>query len=285
MEQIKPLRNTLLMQYLEEINKVNKYNLHNFLKKYRWVGTHGFEGEGLTEEKIKLMIKNKSKQNTATNNNILNDPMIWIASELIYYRSNIMETINKVAFSYHDQMFILGKKYHLRYEDLLKCTWQELLLLIDNGSIPADLKTRTKHFGIIKINHGYVYLTDKELEQELLLHEQKIETSIQEICGIPAYNGIVKGTVRIIHDNNDLKKVQRGDIIVAAETTIDYVVVMEKAAAFVTNQGGVTSHAAVISREMKKPCIIGTQIATKIFKDGDIIEVDANKGIVRKINQ
>jgi pyruvate,water dikinase len=58
---------------------------------------------------------------------------------------------------------------------------------------------------------------------------------------------------------------------------------MEKAAAFVTDQGGITSHAAIVAREMKKPCIIGTKIATKVFKDGDIMEVDANKGIIRKI--
>tara|TARA_Y100000310_G_scaffold338021_1_gene426573 strand:- start:1597 stop:1776 length:180 start_codon:yes stop_codon:yes gene_type:complete len=58
---------------------------------------------------------------------------------------------------------------------------------------------------------------------------------------------------------------------------------MKKAAAFVTDEGGVTCHAAIVSREMKKPCIIGTKIATKVLKDNDLVEVDANKGIVRKI--
>lgn len=58
---------------------------------------------------------------------------------------------------------------------------------------------------------------------------------------------------------------------------------MKKAVAFVTDEGGITSHAAIIAREMKKPCIIGTKIATKVLRDGDLVEVDANKGIVRKI--
>jgi len=58
---------------------------------------------------------------------------------------------------------------------------------------------------------------------------------------------------------------------------------MQRAAAFVTDEGGITCHAAIVAREMKKPCVIGTKIATKIFKDGDIVEVDADKGIVRKI--
>ncbi len=73
------------------------------------------------------------------------------------------------------------------------------------------------------------------------------------------------------------------DIIVTAETLPDYIIAMQKAAAFVTNQGGITSHAALVAREMRKPCIIDTKIATQIFKDGDMVEVDADNGIVRKI--
>jgi pyruvate,water dikinase len=49
----------------------------------------------------------------------------------------------------------------------------------------------------------------------------------------------------------------------------------------VTDEGGVTCHAAIVAREMKKPCIIGTKIATKVLKDGDLVEVDANKGVVK----
>lgn len=60
---------------------------------------------------------------------------------------------------------------------------------------------------------------------------------------------------------------------------------MKKAAAIVTDEGGITSHAAIISRELRKPCIIGTKIATKALSDGDYIEVDADNGIVRKINK
>jgi len=60
---------------------------------------------------------------------------------------------------------------------------------------------------------------------------------------------------------------------------------MEKAAAFVTDEGGMTCHAAIVAREMKKPCIVGTKIATQILKNGDLIEIDANKGIVKILNK
>jgi pyruvate,water dikinase len=58
---------------------------------------------------------------------------------------------------------------------------------------------------------------------------------------------------------------------------------MEKAAAFVTDAGGILSHAAITAREMKKPCIIGTKVATKVFNDGDMVEVDAESGIIKKL--
>ena len=66
-------------------------------------------------------------------------------------------------------------------------------------------------------------------------------------------------------------------------TNPKYVVAMEKAAAFVTDEGGLTCHAAIISRERRIPCVMGTSIATKVFKTGDMVEVDADKGMVRKI--
>mgnify|MGYP001562085147 CR=1 FL=1 len=77
---------------------------------------------------------------------------------------------------------------------------------------------------------------------------------------------------------------KNGDILVTFMPAPSHISAMEKAAAFVTDEGGITCHAAIVAREMKKPCIIGTKIATKVLKDGDMVEVDANKGIVKIIN-
>ncbi len=68
-------------------------------------------------------------------------------------------------------------------------------------------------------------------------------------------------------------------------TTPDYVTAMNKAIGFITDEGGVTCHAAIIAREMKKPCIIGTKNATQILKDGDLVEVDTDNGIVKVIKK
>jgi pyruvate,water dikinase len=78
-------------------------------------------------------------------------------------------------------------------------------------------------------------------------------------------------------------KVKMGDIIVSPMTTPNYITAMRRAGAFVTDEGGVLCHAAIISREMNKPCVVGTKYATKVFKDGDIVEVNGEPGIVSKI--
>jgi pyruvate,water dikinase len=67
-------------------------------------------------------------------------------------------------------------------------------------------------------------------------------------------------------------------------TRPDFSPILGKAAGIITNEGSITCHAAIISRELNIPCIIGTNIATKVLKDGDLVEVDADKGIVRKLS-
>ena len=74
-----------------------------------------------------------------------------------------------------------------------------------------------------------------------------------------------------------------GEILIASMTHPEYLLALKKAAAIVTDEGGITCHASVIAREFKKPTVIGTKFASKVFTDGDLVEVDANKGIVRKL--
>jgi pyruvate,water dikinase len=114
--------------------------------------------------------------------------------------------------------------------------------------------------------------------------EDKTDNETKEIKGIAACKGIAKGTAKIIIDMKDIKKVHKGDIIVAPYTNPNMLPAMEKAAGIVTEIGGMTSHAAIVSRELKKPCIIGAKNAAKVFKDGDLIELDANSGTARKLS-
>jgi pyruvate,water dikinase len=102
------------------------------------------------------------------------------------------------------------------------------------------------------------------------------------LTGSPASPGIITGRVQILHDPSENDRIQKGDILVAPMTTPDFVPAMKRAAAIVTDQGGQTSHAAIVSRELGVPCVVGTTHATKLLKNNQTITVDAQKGEVYK---
>jgi pyruvate, water dikinase len=100
--------------------------------------------------------------------------------------------------------------------------------------------------------------------------------------GLAASPGVAAGTVKIIEDLDDLHKIKTGDVLVTKMTNPDMVVSMQKSSAIVTDEGGLTAHAAIVSREMGIPCIVGTREATIRLKDGEIITVDGYHGKIYK---
>ena len=109
-------------------------------------------------------------------------------------------------------------------------------------------------------------------------HEQKELTGEVLLNGLGASPGIGSGKVKIIHDLNELDKVKPGDILVTEMTNPDMVVAMQRAAGIITDEGGITSHASIISREMGIPAVVGTGNATKKLKEGQIVTVDGFTG-------
>ena len=115
------------------------------------------------------------------------------------------------------------------------------------------------------------------------LPKLKDADKIKEIKGELAYPGKVKGKVTLALSAEDFKKFKPGEILVARMTDPNYVPIMKIARGIITDIGGITAHAAIVARELKKPCIIGTKFATQILKDGMMVEVDADKGVVKII--
>jgi len=152
------------------------------------------------------------------------------------------------------------------------------------GRLRKTLDDRFAYFAYYAENGRENLFLGKDAEKlEKAANTQTFDASATQIAGQTACLGKATGTVRILHGQKDLHKMRKGDILVAIATDPDIVPAMKIAAAIVTEQGGVTSHAAIVSRELAVPCVIGTKIATKWLKDGDRIEVDATKGIVRKL--
>lgn len=107
----------------------------------------------------------------------------------------------------------------------------------------------------------------------------------RSITGTPVSRGMARGMVKIILSPRKMHHMEHGEILVAPMTSPDYIVAMRKAAAIVTDVGDLMSHSAIISRELKIPCIVGTKTATTTLKDGDLVEVDANQGMIKLIKR
>ncbi|MFA5154893.1 MAG: PEP-utilizing enzyme [Patescibacteria group bacterium] len=115
--------------------------------------------------------------------------------------------------------------------------------------------------------------------------EDTFSTSVTEVRGFIACPGKVKGEVVIINKKSEFNKMSPGKVLVTTMTRPDFLPLMKQASAVITDEGGITSHAAIVSRELKIPCIIGTQVATKVLQDGYQVEVNANHGVVLVIGK
>ncbi|MFH1048263.1 MAG: PEP-utilizing enzyme, partial [Patescibacteria group bacterium] len=146
----------------------------------------------------------------------------------------------------------------------------------------SELKARDKGF-IFTQSRLYVgrNISDIEKKYGILLERENIGENVGKIKGATAYPGIARGKIRRVMGHKQIHFFKEGEVLVSPMTMPDFLPAMKKAIAFVTDEGGVTCHAAITARELKKPCIVGTKIATQVLKDGDLVEVDATKGIVK----
>jgi len=242
----------------------------------------------IIDEKLS-MIKSKKKQMLAKYK--LSDEVMEIASALSYGIAWQDERKKDIFITQHyKQLFLdeIARRKNLSVDDLTYFMFSEIL---DFFSGRLDLKyllaQRRRVVGFY-VNTSNLIILSPELTEKFwdMYAEEKVEKSVDEVKGILASKGtkpIVRGTVRVVLNPLRAESFNEGDILVAPMTSPEYVFVMKKAAAIITDTGGLTSHAVIVSRELNKICIVGTKIATKVFKDGDLVEVNVQKGIVKKI--
>ncbi len=180
----------------------------------------------------------------------------------------------------------------------LGCSWNELASMQGAeiiaairsdeplaDSFKAVLRERFKDHAIILENGEVRVLVGKPLEEyyAVELKEEESLHHLKEFRGTSASPGKASGRVAVIATTRELDKVRKGDVLVTANTTPEFVPAMQRACAIVTDDGGVLCHAAIVSRELHIPCVVGTKVATKALKDGDLVEVDATNGVIRKV--
>ncbi len=183
----------------------------------------------------------------------------------------------------------IGRRFSMTLRQFRWMLPQEVVALLATGKRPGnrELDARWKRSGLLITRQGMSFLRGGALKRFQRANRfdtaAKVDRSLRQLHGMPAVVGSTRGIVRIIESPAEMKKMNAGNILVSHMTIPEIVPAMRKAAAVVTDIGGLTCHAAIVCRELDIPCVIGTKVATKVFKDGDRVEVDATEGIIRKI--
>ncbi|MFA6514475.1 MAG: PEP-utilizing enzyme [Patescibacteria group bacterium] len=284
-------------------------DLNNLAKKFGWMQFY-YDGQAAKADYYYDLVKRHKKNPEKELLSKKNEKVIlkkWQAKIMSGLSRDLIKQINALKdFSYIKELRKEVQIYRLNFAmqkwfqeaaRRLYCTAtlvkylfpDEIELWLKKGNVPSveELNKRYNCLAVLQVNGKETFCTGaKAMKFKELFFP--IDTKIsgdKELKGNTAYPGKIKGIVKIVNAKSDLEKFQEGDILVSFSTNPSLVPAMNKAAAIITNTGGVTCHAAIVARELKTPCIIGTKIATKVLHDGDLVEVDANRGIIRIIER
>ncbi|MFC1663437.1 PEP-utilizing enzyme [Patescibacteria group bacterium] len=182
----------------------------------------------------------------------------------------------------------MGRRLGVSHQDILELWPDELKRTFQSGRIPQSLiKARKRHYVSWLRSHEIIRQSDKKAEKLInriksFVGSEKTNKLLTGVVASSSKDRVV-GRVQIILSAKDLSKMKTGNILVTSMTAPDYIVAMRKAAGIITDTGGLTSHAAIVSRELSLPCIIGTNIATKVLRNGEMVEMDTIRGQVKKL--
>lgn len=168
---------------------------------------------------------------------------------------------------------------------------KDLTSLFENKELRKDVISNRKTAFIMSANNGEIIYSEGKEAQNISKKflKEGYDKNIKEIKGITANRGNIVAKVKILdygYENFDkirelVDEMVTGEILVADTTAPEIMSACKKASAIITNQGGLLSHAAIVSRELNIPCIVGLNNISELLKDGDLVEVDADNGIVR----
>jgi len=262
-----------LKEIKAEIDKsINEEEILNYEKSF----------ENIKKTKLQLVKELKLSENLIQLLNTsdfmaqLQDNRKHITTITISYVDNFLKEISKrFNFKHKNSRYLMPAEITL--ENLKNITDKELAKRRNKCIFFSTFESQKEKDPLKR----YSMFTGKEADKYIKqLHIEEIE-EITELKGNCASPGKVIGKVKVCRGASEISKMKEGNILVACMTQPEFVPAMKKASAVITDEGGLTCHAAIISRELKIPCIIGTKNATKVLKDGMEVEVDADNGIIK----
>jgi len=183
----------------------------------------------------------------------------------------------------------IAKKYDYNYGLIRFCTVDELVSLSRGQIISKDLLEKRSECFLLVYEYPDVTILSGKIADDRFREFVPVEnlSNIDNVKGTIAMKGKIVGKVLLFQWGDDMnekiKKITKNEkfVLVTGQTRPQIMPLIVKCSAIVTDEGGITSHSAIVSRELGIPCVVGTRIATRVFKDGDRVEVDANTGIIR----
>jgi phosphohistidine swiveling domain-containing protein len=197
----------------------------------------------------------------------------------------IREQIEKNRAIFAKVLDDIRKSMKIKASDWEYVSLRQVTDFLESGIPPSKVEIRENMgisvFAIVNSEKTELHgAAAKEWSEKLITYDNVLQKRI--LRGTCASKGKVSGRVRIIHDSNDFSRFQTGEVLVTFITTPPFVPIMAKSVAIITEVGGITSHAAVVSRELGKPCVVGVRDATKILKTGEIVKIDADRGVITR---
>lgn len=238
------------------------------------------------QSKLKELISNFEQLNTQRKKAIdeLNPPKDVMQSldalaELIAQRDWTKGYFTRALLSYNKLLDEIARRLGVTRTDLLYYSYIELGESILSGkSIEANeiMSRQNDGFAIVIKNEKFNLVTGKEEIQKTIRDEDISEPfekliNISEFKGLPASPGIIKAKARVLEDASMISQLEQGEILVTYMTTIEFIPAFRKAGAVITDEGGMSCHAAIISREFKLPCVVGTKVATRVVQTGGYV--------------
>ena len=272
----------------EELSQKMSYHV----KSFAWIEIANYVGTSLTIEKLYDQIQHSEEQQEP-------EPIQGTPSDNLMFHAECLSQCGYIRQAGAEHYAMLTEKalpYLQSIASSLGLAYEELLFQRDVEifeALSGSLSQEVLKYNAIKRKNGKYLLFAGKGEQVFFTEEAqdvahleesmlpRADEGVKTLRGQIGNTGKYVGTVKVIMNISDFAKMEPGDVLVSTMTTPDFVMLMHKAGAIVTDIGGMLCHAAIVSREIDKPCIIGTKFATQVLKDGDLVEVDADNGIVR----
>lgn len=185
-----------------------------------------------------------------------------------------------------------AKEFELTYKEMSSMTSEELLSALQEGLVPEKEELARRADAELYFHSDgkdYIWWGEEARKKKEEILGVKDYNKLNELKGEVGNTGKIRGKAFVFYWSDDVAKkvheMPEGSILVAPQTHPTYMPAIRLARALVCDEGGVTGHAAIVSRELKKPCVIGLHIATKVINTGDELEVDADSGVVRIIKK